>query len=183
MKQLFNNNKPFNFFLLVCVNLLIIFQIFFSSFLILSSKLDEEFIIMISLLLVFLISIKLINASLKSFIKIKFDIYLNSFILIFEIFNKILKKNYKLIFLQRKNRTLLIIFLKDLFNNNNKSLNLLQSIFINYQINILLFLFNEFLLYNFNFKNLVIKKININVKVKQINFLKLILIICKEIIK
>ncbi len=177
----FSNKYLLKFIFLLLMNFFIIFQLGFSYFFFLSSKLDEEFIIMLSIFFVIILILKTINNFISETLIIRFNIYLNCFLLIITLLKKSLKKEKKILRLFDGSRKNIIILLKSNIFSNNVSLSSQFKFYYNFKINLIFNYFSEYLVYFFNLNKLYYcfffnKNMDIEIKfIKLIELLKLIL--------
>lgn len=82
----------FKFFSFVFYNFLFVFQFYFVTNFFFSSKIDEEFVVCLAIFLVFLLFINQIVQGIQDMLKVRSEIYVNSFILTFQLIRKALKR-------------------------------------------------------------------------------------------
>lgn len=82
----------FKFFSFVFYNFLFIFQLYFSVNFFFSSKIDEEFVVCLAIFLVFFLFINQIVQGIQDMLRIRSEIYINSFIVTFQLIRKALKR-------------------------------------------------------------------------------------------
>jgi len=82
----------FKFFSFVFYNFLFVFQFYFVTNFFFSSRIDEEFVVCLAIFLVFLLFINQIVQGIQDMLRVRSEIYINSFILTFQLIRKALKR-------------------------------------------------------------------------------------------
>lgn len=82
----------FKFFSFVFYNFLFVFQFYFVTNFFFSSRIDEEFVVCLAIFLVFLLFINQIVQGIQDMLRVRSEIYINSFVLTFQLIRKALKR-------------------------------------------------------------------------------------------
>lgn len=125
----------FKFLSFVFYNFLFVFQFYFAVNFFFSNKIDEEFVVCLAIFLVFLLFINQIVQGIQDMLRIRSEIYINSFVVTFQLIRKALKR------FKKHNSRLLgfsvssISILENLFFNNLVSFSRHGMVISNYFLN------------------------------------------------
>lgn len=162
------------FFFFVLVNFVFFFQIFFSLNFFFFTIIDEELIICCAIFLVFILFINQIVSGLQDMLKARIEIYLNTFLMIFRLLRKALKRFQKHNTKTLDMRDTLLSFLLQIFFKNLFSFSNYQFSLNSYLIQLRFKIIIDFVLSDFELRSNLKKEFIKEAYNKELKYLSLL---------